>query len=160
MDIKTERRHYLNVPMVTRYIRIHPLTWRKRIGLRAGAIGCHHSGECGPGFLRVNSKAGCGMLQHFDTWQLVYSKTSALFQFPTKLSKDPPGSMTRGTPGNSGSMATAPWQWMARRTPTCQTVPSWTTTTWTSQSSWWTSAPRSGSMVLLSSPGRVRDKVI
>jgi lactadherin len=36
MDIKTERRHYLNVPMVARYIRIHPLTWRKRIGLRAG----------------------------------------------------------------------------------------------------------------------------
>ena len=52
MDIKTERRHYLNVPMVTRYLRIHPLTWRKRIGLRAGAIGCHHEGEeCGPGFL-------------------------------------------------------------------------------------------------------------
>ena len=61
MDIKTERRHYLNVPMVTRYIRLHPLTWRKRIGLRAGAIGCHHTGEdCGPGFLRVNAKAGCG----------------------------------------------------------------------------------------------------
>ena len=49
MDIKTERRHYLNVPMVTRYIRIHPLTWRKRIGLRAGVIGCKHSGDCGPG---------------------------------------------------------------------------------------------------------------
>ena len=63
MDIKTERRHYLNVPMVTRYVRLHPLTWRKRIGLRAGAIGCHHSGEdCGPGFLRVNTKAGCGEL--------------------------------------------------------------------------------------------------
>ena len=61
MDIRTERRHYLNVPMVTRYIRLHPLTWRKRIGLRAGAIGCHHTGEdCGPGFLRVNAKAGCG----------------------------------------------------------------------------------------------------
>ena len=60
MDIKTERRHYLNVPMAARYIRIHPLTWRKRIGLRAGVIGCPHAGECGPGFLRVNNKAGCG----------------------------------------------------------------------------------------------------
>jgi len=59
MDIKTERRHYLNVPMAARYIRIHPITWRKRIGLRAGIIGCPHSGECGPGFLRVNDKAGC-----------------------------------------------------------------------------------------------------
>ena len=68
MDIKTERRHYLNVPMVTRYVRLHPLTWRKRIGLRAGAIGCHHSGEdCGPGFLRVNAKAGCGeQIDHED----------------------------------------------------------------------------------------------
>ena len=81
MDIKTERRHYLNVPMVTRYIRIHPLTWRKRIGLRAGAIGCHHSGECGPGFLRVNSKAGCGELTLF--WYIkIVSKNS--FSVPNK----------------------------------------------------------------------------
>ena len=69
MDIKTERRHYLNVPMVTRYIRLHPLTWRKRIGLRAGAIGCHHTGEdCGPGFLRVNAKAGCGEKYNVSCW--------------------------------------------------------------------------------------------
>ena len=60
MDIKTERRHYLNVPMVTRYIRIHPLTWRKRIGLRVGVLGCPHEGECGPGFLSVNERSGCG----------------------------------------------------------------------------------------------------
>jgi len=59
MDIKTERRHYLNVPMVTRYIRIHPLTWRKRIGLRVGVLGCPHEGECGPGFLSVNERSGC-----------------------------------------------------------------------------------------------------
>jgi hypothetical protein len=39
MDIKTERRHYLNVPMVARYVRIHPLTWRRRIGLRVGILG-------------------------------------------------------------------------------------------------------------------------
>ena len=62
MDIKTERRHYLNVPMVARYLRLHPLTWRKRIGLRAGVLGCQHEGDCGPGFLRVNTKAGCGEL--------------------------------------------------------------------------------------------------
>ena len=60
MDIRTERRHYLNVPMVARYIRLHPLTWRKRIGLRAGVLGCPHQGDCGPGFLRVNQRAGCG----------------------------------------------------------------------------------------------------
>jgi len=70
MDIKTERRHYLNVPMAARYIRIHPLTWRKRIGLRAGVIGCHHSGDCGPGFLKVNNKAGCVENKAFSrkTW--------------------------------------------------------------------------------------------
>ena len=39
MDIKTERRHYLNVPMVARYVRIHPLTWRRQIGLRVGILG-------------------------------------------------------------------------------------------------------------------------
>lgn len=60
MDIKTERRHYLNVPMVTRYVRIHPLTWRRRIGLRVGVLGCPHTGECGPGFLSVNSRSACG----------------------------------------------------------------------------------------------------
>lgn len=59
MDIKTERRHYLNVPVTARYVRIHPLSWRKRIGMRAGVIGCPHTGECGPGFLQVNSKSAC-----------------------------------------------------------------------------------------------------
>ena len=67
MDIKTERRHYLNVPMTARYIRIHPLTWRKKIGLRAGVVGCPHSGECGPGFLRVNDKGGCSEFLVLDS---------------------------------------------------------------------------------------------
>ena len=83
MDIKTERRHYLNVPMVTRYIRIHPLTWRKRIGMRAGAIGCPHSGDCGPGFLRVNSKAGCGKFPETKAASRLYVRPSihnAVFQ--------------------------------------------------------------------------------
>ncbi len=46
--------------MVTRYVRIHPLTWRRRIGLRVGVLGCPHTGECGPGFLSVNSRSACG----------------------------------------------------------------------------------------------------
>jgi len=70
MDIKTERRHYLNLPMVTRFIRIHPMKWRKRIGLRAGIIGCPHTGDCGPGFLRVNDNTGCVPNKAFggSTW--------------------------------------------------------------------------------------------
>ena len=83
MDIKTERRHYLNVPMAARYIRIHPLTWRKRIGLRAGVIGCPHAGECGPGFLRVNNKAGCGKIKIIFSSNFINKQISS--QLQTKL---------------------------------------------------------------------------
>ncbi len=60
MDTTTERRHYLNNPVVARYVRLEPLTWNKRIGMRAAVIGCPHRGECGPGFLQVNSGSACG----------------------------------------------------------------------------------------------------
>ena len=89
MDIKTERRHYLNVPMVTRYLRIHPLTWRKRIGLRAGVIGCPHSGDCGPGFLKVNQRAGCGESRHHVVAILFFNHS--LFQFRTRRTLARPG---------------------------------------------------------------------
>ena len=67
MDIKTERRHYLNVPMVARYVRIHPVTWKRKIGLRVGVLGCPHQGECGPGFTNVNQRSGCGKFINFST---------------------------------------------------------------------------------------------
>ena len=96
MDIKTERRHYLNVPMVARYLRLHPLTWRKRIGLRAGVLGCQHEGDCGPGFLRVNTKAGCGELTRSRAAggvikYHIYYLTYNLFQFRTRVSRARPG---------------------------------------------------------------------
>ncbi len=59
MDTFTERRHYLNEPVIARFVRIHPTTWHKRIGLRAAVLGCPHTGECGPGFMRVNEGAPC-----------------------------------------------------------------------------------------------------
>ena len=59
MDKATERRHYLNQPVIARYVRFHPIAWHKKIGLRAGVIGCKHSGDCGPGFMRVNSGSTC-----------------------------------------------------------------------------------------------------
>ena len=69
MDIKTERRHYLNVPMVARYVRIHPVTWKRKIGLRVGVLGCPHKGECGPGFTNVNQRSGCGkFLFHYTIY--------------------------------------------------------------------------------------------
>ena len=59
MDKVTERRHYLNQPVIARYVRFHPIAWHKRIGLRAGVIGCKHTGDCGPGFMRVNTGSLC-----------------------------------------------------------------------------------------------------
>ena len=60
MDTGTERRHYLNTPLVARFVRLHPHTWHKRIGLRAAVIGCPHKGDCGRGFMRVNKGSACG----------------------------------------------------------------------------------------------------
>ena len=60
MDQNTERRHYLNSPVSARFVRVRPLTWHKRIGMRAAVIGCPHRGDCGVGFFRVNSGSACG----------------------------------------------------------------------------------------------------
>lgn len=61
MDKDTERRHYLNHPFSARYVRLHPLTWRHGIGMRAALLGCPQKtdGECGPGFFHVNAISGC-----------------------------------------------------------------------------------------------------
>lgn len=60
LDSGTERRHYLNEPVVARYVRLHPLAWHKRIGMRAAVLGCPHRGGCGEGFMQVNRGAACG----------------------------------------------------------------------------------------------------
>ena len=59
MDTATERRHYLNAPVVARFVRIHPHTWHKRIGMRAAILGCPHKGDCGHGFMQVNTGSAC-----------------------------------------------------------------------------------------------------
>ena len=46
----------------SRYIRFHPITWHKRIGMRAAILGCRHKGECGLGFMQVNSGSSCGKI--------------------------------------------------------------------------------------------------
>jgi len=70
MDKSTERRHYLNQPITARYIRFHPITWHKRIGMRAAILGCRHKGDCGPGFMQVNSGSSCVANRAFgrSTW--------------------------------------------------------------------------------------------
>jgi len=61
MDASTERRHYLNDPVVARFVRVHPTAWNKRIGMRAAILGCPPSrGPCDSGYFRVNEGAACG----------------------------------------------------------------------------------------------------
>lgn len=55
-----EKVHYLTTPIVARYVRVHPVTWRGKIAMRVGLLGCRHKGPCGPGFFRVNGKSSCG----------------------------------------------------------------------------------------------------
>ncbi len=60
-DSSTERRHYLNRPVTARFVRVHPISWNRRIGLRAAVLGCPHRGPgCGDGFMQVNQGAPCG----------------------------------------------------------------------------------------------------
>ena len=50
----------ISVIKICRYIRFHPITWHKRIGMRAAILGCRHKGDCGAGFMQVNSGSSCG----------------------------------------------------------------------------------------------------
>ncbi|VDO13375.1 unnamed protein product [Rodentolepis nana] len=61
----TERVHYLSAPIVARYVRIHPISWRGRIAMRVGLLGCRHRGACDPGFFRINDKSSCGKQKYF-----------------------------------------------------------------------------------------------
>ncbi|KAF8794103.1 Lactadherin like protein [Argiope bruennichi] len=45
MDKNTERRHYFNQPFTARYVRVHPMTWRGRVSMRLGLIGCQLKAE-------------------------------------------------------------------------------------------------------------------
>ena len=64
MDKNTERRHYLNTPITARYVRFHPVSWHRKIGLRAGIIGCRYKGDCGAGFMQVNSGSSCSKYKY------------------------------------------------------------------------------------------------
>ncbi|CAN8010800.1 hypothetical protein HPB47_022385 [Ixodes persulcatus] len=70
MDRDTERRHYLNVPFVARFVRFQPSSWKRRIALRVAVIGCPHRGDCGPGFLRVRDDSECSenLAHRHETW--------------------------------------------------------------------------------------------
>lgn len=69
MDKNTERRHYLNDVVVARYVRFHPLTWHKKIGMRAAILGCRRTtGTCGPGFMQVNSGSSCSKSFRATGW--------------------------------------------------------------------------------------------
>ncbi|XP_029636990.1 lactadherin isoform X1 [Octopus sinensis] len=58
-DKHLKRIHYLNSPFVARFIRIHPVEWHQKIGMRFGLLGCPYTGKCTTGFMRVNDAAPC-----------------------------------------------------------------------------------------------------
>uniref|UniRef100_A0A5K3FEA4 Lactadherin n=1 Tax=Mesocestoides corti TaxID=53468 RepID=A0A5K3FEA4_MESCO len=66
----SERVHYLASPVVARYIRIHPISWKGRIAMRVGLLGCRHKGNCGSGFFRINDKSSCvaNLAYKKDAW--------------------------------------------------------------------------------------------
>ncbi|VUZ57727.1 unnamed protein product [Hymenolepis diminuta] len=67
-----ERVHYLSAPIVARYVRIHPISWRGRIAMRVGLLGCRHRGSCDPGFFRINDKSSCvaNLAYKKDAWMV------------------------------------------------------------------------------------------
>ncbi|KAH9285390.1 Lactadherin [Echinococcus granulosus] len=66
----TERVHYLAATVVARYVRIHPISWRGRIAMRVGLLGCRQRGNCEPGFFRINNKSSCvpNLAYKKDAW--------------------------------------------------------------------------------------------
>lgn len=67
-----ERAHFLNNPFWARYIRFYPIEWNEQIGMRVGVMGCPFSGQCLPGFFRVNENSNCieNMAYRKDIWVL------------------------------------------------------------------------------------------
>ena len=67
-----ERTHYLNNPFWARFIRFYPLQWNEQIAMRAGVFGCPFTGQCLPGYFRVNENSNCGKYFIFISKFLVY----------------------------------------------------------------------------------------
>jgi hypothetical protein len=60
-DKQMERTHYLNNPFWARFIRFYPIEWNEQISMRAGVFGCPYTGQCLPGYFRVNENSNCGI---------------------------------------------------------------------------------------------------
>ncbi|XP_014668080.1 PREDICTED: lactadherin-like [Priapulus caudatus] len=65
-----ERRHYINEPFIARFIRLHPMQWMHHVSMRAGIIGCPHTGECVGNFMQVTQDTNCveNLAQKRRTW--------------------------------------------------------------------------------------------
>jgi len=44
VDAESERFQYLSSPFIARFVRFHPVDWHRRVTMRAGLIGCPHTG--------------------------------------------------------------------------------------------------------------------
>jgi len=56
-DSETARYHYLAEPFVARYVRFHPTHWKRRIGMRAGLVGCPQTGLSLPMYNVIKQQA-------------------------------------------------------------------------------------------------------
>ena len=39
-----ERYQYLTSPFIARFVRFHPIEWHRHVSMRAGLLGCPHTG--------------------------------------------------------------------------------------------------------------------
>ncbi|CAF0912710.1 unnamed protein product [Rotaria sp. Silwood1] len=58
-DKSLERIHYLNQPFTARFVRFFPKEWNNRLSMRAGLLGCPHTGPCCLGYFRVQPEIPC-----------------------------------------------------------------------------------------------------
>ena len=77
----------ISVIKICRYIRFHPITWHKRIGMRAAILGCRHKGDCGAGFMQVNSGSSCGKTFCHSNSTYIESMICISFTNQTEISK-------------------------------------------------------------------------
>lgn len=70
MDKETKRWHFFDTPIIARFIRFNPMTWKSRISMRIGVMGCLSQGLCPNGFFRVNNNSECGKYC-LNLWKII-----------------------------------------------------------------------------------------
>ncbi|KAL7675532.1 hypothetical protein ACOME3_001801 [Neoechinorhynchus agilis] len=58
-DSHSERVHFLNEPLLARFIRFYPVNWNELPGMRIGVFGCMEQGDCADGYFQVLRGSRC-----------------------------------------------------------------------------------------------------